>query len=82
MDIPPEVIGPDQPFHYKLQASTLVSLVPVVPVIVTPQRLVALSGIRLNGYGPFKVGMIPDERKEPVIRDVQRGKLRRFPLSF
>ena len=26
--------------------------------------------------------MILDEWKELVIRDVQRGKLRRFPLSF
>ena len=81
-DIPPEVAYPDQFFHHKLQASTSAGLVPVVPVVVTPQRLVTLCGIRLNGCGPFEFGMIPDERKELVIRYVQRGKLRRFPLSF
>ena len=81
-DIPPEVAGLDQLFDQKLKASTSVGLVPVVPVVVTPQRLVALCGIRLNGCGPFKFGMIPDEQKEPIIRDVQRGKLRRFPISF
>ena len=26
--------------------------------------------------------MIPDERKESVVRDVQRGKLRGFPLAL
>ena len=82
LDIPPEVADPDKLFHHKLQASTLVGLMPVVTVVVTPQRLVVLCGIRLNGCGPFKVGMIPDERKEAVIRDVHRGKLQRFPLSF
>ena len=51
-------------------------------MVVTPQRLVALCGIRLNGCGPFEFGMIPDEQKEPVIQDVQRGKLWRFALSF
>ena len=71
-DIPPEVVGLDKLFHHKLQASTLVGLVPVVPMVVTPQRLVALCRIRLNGCKPFEFGMIPDERKEPVIQDVQR----------
>ena len=51
-------------------------------MVVTPQRLVALFGIKINGCGPFKVGMIPDEWKKPVVRDVQRGKLWRFPLSL
>ena len=55
---------------------------PVVPMVVTPQRLVVLWAIRLNGCGPFKVEMISNERKKLVIRDVQRGKLRRFPLSL
>ena len=81
-DIPPEVVCPNQPFHHKLQASTSVGLMPVVTMIVTPQRLVALHGIRPNRCGPIKVGMILDERKEPIIRDAQRGKLRRFLLSF
>ena len=52
-DIPPELVGPDQFFHHKLQASTSVGLVPMVPMVVTPQRKVALCGIRLNGYRPF-----------------------------
>ena len=82
LDIPSEVACPDHFFYHKLQASTLVGLVLVVPIVVTPQRLVALCGIRLNRCGPLEFGMIPDERKEPVIRDVQRGKLRRFPLPF
>ena len=30
---------------------------------------------------PFKVRVIPDKREEPVIGDVQRGELGRFPLS-
>ena len=72
-DIPPEVAGPDQLFHHKLQASTLVGLVPAVPVVVTPQRLGCVCRIRLNGCGPFKVRMIPDERKEPIIQEVQEG---------
>ena len=76
------MVSPDKFFHHKLQASTSVGLVPMVLMVVTPQILVALCGIRLNGCRPFEFGMIPDERKELVIRDVQRGKLRMFPLSF
>ena len=82
LDIPPEVADPDKLFHHKLQASTSVGIMPVVPMVVTPQRLVVLCGIKLNGCGPFKVGMIPDERKEAIIRDVHRGKLQRSLLSF
>ena len=55
---------------------------PVVSVVITSQRLVALRGIWLNGCGPFEVGVIPNERKESVVRDVQRGKLQGFPLSL
>ena len=32
--------------------------------------------------GPFEVGVIPNEKKESVVRDVQRGKQRGFPLSL
>ena len=81
-NIPPEVACPDQFFYHKLQALTSVGLVPVVLVVVTHQRLVALCGIKLNGCGPLEFRMIPNEQKEPVILDVQRGKLRRFPLPF
>ena len=67
LNIPLEVACPDQFFYQKLQALALLGLVHVVPMVVTPQRLVALCGIRLNGCGPLE--MIPDERKEHVIRD-------------
>ena len=70
LDIPPEVACLDQFFYHKLQASTSVGLVLVVPMVVTPQRLVVLCGIRLNVCGPLEFGMIPDEQKEPVIQDV------------
>ena len=51
-------------------------------MIITPQILVALYGIRLNEYEPFKVGVFLDERKESVVRGVQRSKLWGFPLSL
>ena len=51
-------------------------------MVVPSQRLIELYGIRLNGCGPFKVEMISDEWKKPIVRDVQRGKLRRLPFSF
>ena len=34
------------------------------------------------GAGHLKSGVIPDERKESVVRDIQRGKLWGFPLSL
>ena len=49
-------------------------------MIITPQRSIALLGIRLNWRRLFKVRKIPDEGKEPVVRDVQWGKLGKFPL--
>ena len=49
-------------------------------MVITYQRLVALCEIWLNWCGPFEVGVIPYERKESVVRDVQRGKLWGFPL--
>ena len=54
----------------------------MVFVVITSQRLVTICEILLNGFGPFEVGVIPDGRKESVVRDVQRGKLRGFPLSL
>ena len=48
-------------------------------MIITPQRLVALCGILLNGRGPFEVRVIPDEREESIIRDIRRGELRGLP---
>ena len=55
---------------------------PMVPVVIAPQRSIALLGIRLNWCKPFKVKVIPDEKEEPVVGDVQRGELGRFLLSL
>ena len=55
---------------------------PVVPMVIAPQILIALLEIRLNWRRPFKVKVIPDEREESVIGDVQRGELGRFPFSL
>ena len=55
---------------------------PVVPVIIAPQRLIALLGIQLNWCRPFIVRVIPNEKEESVVGNVQRGKLGRFPLSL
>ena len=45
LDISLEVDDPDKLFHHKFQASALVGLVPVVFMVITPQRLIALYGI-------------------------------------
>ena len=55
---------------------------PVVLVVIAPQRSIALLGIRLNWCRPFKVRVIPYDREEPIVGDVQRGELGRFPLSL
>ena len=36
----------------------------------------------LDKCGSFKAGVIPNDRKEFIIRDVQRGKLWGFPISL
>ena len=54
----------------------------VVPVVVTPQRSIVLVRICLHGQGPFKIGVVPDEGEQPVIRDVEGGELGRFPFLF
>ena len=46
---------------------------PVVPVVVTPQRLVALCGISLNRCGPFKVGMSERSLSYEMFRGVNCG---------
>ena len=51
-------------------------------MVITPQRSIALLGIRPNWWRPDKVRVIPDEGEESVVGDVQWGKLRRFPLPF
>ena len=47
----------------------------VVPVIITPQRPVALVRICPHGWGPFKLGVIPDKGEQPIVGDVKRGEL-------
>ena len=54
----------------------------VVPVVVTPQRLVALVRICLYGRGPFKLEVVSDEGEQPIIGDVKGGELGRFPFLF
>ena len=55
---------------------------PVVPMVIAPQRSIALLEIRLNWCRPLKVRVIQDEREESVVGDVQGGELGRFPLSL
>ena len=54
----------------------------MVPVVVTPQRPIALVRICLHGRGPFKIGVVLDEGEQPVIGDVEGGELGRFPFLF
>ena len=49
----------------------------MVFVIVAPQRLIALIQIRL-----FKIRVVSDEGKKPVIGDVEGGELRRLYFLF
>ena len=44
----------------------------VIPVIVTPQRPVALVRTCQHERRPFELGVIPDEGEQPVLRDVKR----------
>ena len=59
-----EVPSSDQFFHQELQASAMVSfmVMVMVPMVIAAQRLIALLGVRLHWWGPFKVGVVPDER--------------------
>ena len=54
---------------------------PMVPVVIAPQRSIVFLEIRLNWCRPFKVRVIPDEREDSVV-DVQRGELGRFAISL
>ena len=54
----------------------------VVPVVVTPQRPIALVQIFPHRRGPFKILVVPDEGEQPVIRDVEGGELGRFHFLF
>ena len=48
----------------------------VVPVVVIPQRPVALVRICPHGWGPFKLRVVPDEEEQSVI------ELGRYPFLF
>ena len=63
---------PDQSFYQELQALALICCMVVIPVIVTPQRPVALVRTCQHGRRPFELGVIPDEGEQPVLRDVKR----------
>ena len=52
----------------------------VVPLVVTPQRPIALVRICPHGRGPFKIGVVSDEGEQPVVGDVERGEWGRFPF--
>ena len=54
----------------------------VVPVIVTPQRPVALVRTCPHGRGLFELGVISDEGEQSVVGDVKRGELGRIPFLF
>ena len=54
----------------------------VVSVVVTPQRPIALVRICLHGRGPFKIRVVSDGGKHPVIGVVEGGELGRFPFLF
>ena len=56
----------------------------VIPVVVTPQRPIALVWICPHGRGPFKIRVVPDEGEQPVIGDVGggRGESGRFHFLF
>ena len=60
----------------------MVCFMVVVSMIVTPQRPVALVRIFPHGWGPFKLGVIPDEGEQPVVGDVKRAELGRIPFLF
>ena len=55
---------------------------PVVPVVIAPQRSIALLEIRQIWWRPDKVKVVLDKGKESVVGDVQWSKLGRFPLPF
>ena len=52
----------------------------VVSMIVTPQRSIVLVRIRPHGRGPFKIRVVSDKGKQPVIGDVEGGELGRLPF--
>ena len=60
----------------------MICFMAMVSMIVAPQRQIALVRIRPHGRGPFKIGVVSDEGKQPVIGDVEGGELGRLPFLF
>ena len=59
----------------------MISLMAMVPVIITSQRSVALVRTYSHRWGPLEIEEVPDDGQEPVIGDVESGKLGGiFPL--
>ena len=54
----------------------------MVPVVVTPQKPIALVRICPYGREPFKIGVVPYEGEQPVVGDVEMGELGTFPFLF
>ena len=55
---------------------------PVVPMVIAPQRSIVFLGIRPNWWRPDKVKVVLDKGEESVVGDVQWSKLGRFPIPF
>ena len=53
----------------------MICFMAVVPMIITPQRPVALVRICPHGWGPFKLGVISDKGEQSIVGDVRRGEL-------
>ena len=47
-----------------------ISFMPVVPMVIAPQRSIALLEIRTNRWRPDKVRVILDQGEESVVGDV------------
>ena len=60
----------------------MICFMAMVPMVVTPQRLIALVRICPHRQGQFKIKVVSDEGEQPVIGDVEGGELRRFPFLF
>ena len=54
----------------------------VVSMVVAPHRSIALVRIRPHRRGPFKIEVVSNDGKQPVIGDVEGGELGRFPFLF
>ena len=79
-EVPLEVSSLDQLFYQELQTSAPICFVPMVPMIITSQGFVSMSGICLDGRRPFDIWEVTNEGQQPFVRDVQGSELR--GLSF